>query len=60
VVGTNAADVLYVYDATTGTRLATLTMPATVTSGAAIVDGTIYVGYGIAGQAGGVRAFGLP
>ena len=60
VVGTLAADVLYVYDATTGTRLATLTMPDTVTSGAAIVDGTIYVGYGIAGQAGGVRAFGLP
>ena len=60
VVGTNASAVLYVYDATTGTRLATLTMPATVTSGASIVDGTIYVGYGIAGQAGGVRAFGLP
>jgi hypothetical protein len=35
-------------------------MPETVTSGASIVDGTIYVGYGIAGQAGGVRAFGLP
>ena len=45
VVGTNASAVLYVYDATTGTRLATLTMPATVTSGASIVDGTIYVGY---------------
>jgi outer membrane protein assembly factor BamB len=51
VVGTNAS---------TGTRLAALTMPETVTSGASIVDGTIYVGYGIAGHAGGVRAFGLP
>jgi hypothetical protein len=60
VVGTLASDVVYVYDATTGARLATLTMPDTVTSGASIVDGTIYVGYGIAGQAGGVRAFGLP
>jgi dihydroxyacetone kinase len=51
--------VVYVYDATTGARLAPLTMPDTVTSGASIVDGTIYVGYGIAGLPGGVRAFGL-
>jgi len=60
VVGTNATNVLYVYDATNGTRLATLPMPDVVSSGASIVDGTIYVGYGIFGSTGGVRAFGLP
>src|SRR5262249_18472868 len=60
VVGTNATNVLYVYDATNGTRLATLPMPDVVSSGASIVDGTIYVGYGIFGSTGGARAFGLP
>jgi outer membrane protein assembly factor BamB len=44
VVGTNATNVLYVYDATNGTRLAMLPMPDVVSSGASIVDGTIYVG----------------
>ena len=34
----------YVYDAATGTRLNTLTMPDNVTSGASVVDGTVYVG----------------
>ena len=60
VVGSNATNVLYVYDATSGTRIATLPMPDVVSSGASIVDGTIYVGYGIFGSTGGVRAFGLP
>jgi polyvinyl alcohol dehydrogenase (cytochrome) len=60
VVGTNATNALYVYDATTGTRLVTLPVSDTVSSGASIVDGTIYVGYGIFGSTGGVRAFALP
>jgi polyvinyl alcohol dehydrogenase (cytochrome) len=60
VMGTLSASAAYVYDATTGVRLATLTMPATVTGGPAIVDGVIYVPYGLLGSAGGVRAFGLP
>jgi hypothetical protein len=50
----------YVYDATTGTRLKTIAMPSNVSSGASIVDGTIYVGYGVFGAAGGVEAIGLP
>src|SRR5262245_55636530 len=60
VVGTNATNGRYGYDATNGTRLATLPMPDVVSSGASIVDGTIYVGYGIFGSTGGVRAFGCP
>ena len=58
--GTQASTSFYVYDATTGTRLKTFPMPANVSSGASIVDGTVYVGYGVFGAAGGVRAFGLP
>ncbi len=58
-VGTNAAAELYVYDTATGTRLNTLDVPGSVTSGASIVGGTVYVGHGPGGP-GGVRAFGLP
>ena len=60
LAGTRAANDLYVYDAATGSRLATLALPAFVVSGPAIVDGTVYVGYGLGGSVGGVRAFGLP
>jgi polyvinyl alcohol dehydrogenase (cytochrome) len=60
--GTNA---LRGYDAATGAELLTVAMPGGVASGAAIVDGRVYVGYGnvVDGNAdltGGVRAFGLP
>ena len=58
--GTLAAPVVYVHDAATGARLATLDIPAVTSSGASIVDGTVYVGYGIFGAPGGVRAFALP
>ncbi len=44
-VGTNAAPEFYVYDAETGVRLKTIPMPATVYSGASIVDGVVYVGF---------------
>jgi polyvinyl alcohol dehydrogenase (cytochrome) len=50
----------YVYDASSGTRLTAIEMPDSVSSGASIVDGTVYVGYGIFGATGGVRALGLP
>jgi outer membrane protein assembly factor BamB len=59
-MGTLAANVVYVYDAATGTRLTTLSLPGTVSSGPSIVDGTLYVGYGVFGATGGVSAFGLP
>ncbi len=36
----------YVYDAATGARLKTLPTPAVVYSGASVVDGVVYVGYG--------------
>jgi outer membrane protein assembly factor BamB len=59
-VGTNAALEYYVYDAALGTRLATLALPATTASGASVVDGSVYVGYGISGPVGGVQALALP
>jgi len=59
-VGTLTAPKVYVYDAATGVRLKALDIPTTTTAGPSIVDGTIYVGYGIGGPTGGVSAFGLP
>jgi len=59
-VGTLDASEYYVYDAAAGVRLKTFTMPTNVSSGASIVDGTVYVGYGIFGDPGGVMAFALP
>ncbi len=59
LAGTLAASEVYVYDAVTGVRLATLDLPAITTAGPTIVDGTIYLGYGLGGG-GGMRAFGLP
>ncbi len=50
----------YVYDAASGARLKALPMPAAVSSGASIVDGTVYVGYGVFGPIGGVQALALP
>ena len=58
--GTLAGSNVYVYDATTGVRLKTLALPGQVTAGPAIVDGAIYVSYGLGGPAGGVAAYGLP
>ncbi len=58
-VGTNDAPEFYAYDAGSGTRLATFPLPETTTSGASIVDGTLFIGYGVFG-AGGVRAYELP
>jgi len=51
---------LFVHDAATGARLRTLTLPDTSSSGPSIVNGMVYVGYGIFGATGGVSAFGLP
>jgi outer membrane protein assembly factor BamB len=50
----------YAYDAATGERLATFAMPdgTTVAGGAAIVDGRMYIGYGVLGP-GGLRAYAL-
>jgi len=59
-MGTLSAANVYVYDATTGVRLKTLPIPTTTSSGPSIVDGTIYVGYGLGGAVGCVAAFGLP
>jgi outer membrane protein assembly factor BamB len=57
-VGANETAGLFVYDAALGTRLTTLALPETTTSGASIVDGSVYVGFGVA--TGGVQAFTLP
>jgi polyvinyl alcohol dehydrogenase (cytochrome) len=59
-MGTLSAANVYVYDATTGVRLKTLPIPSMTSAGPSIVDGTIYVGYGLGGPVGGLVAFGLP
>jgi polyvinyl alcohol dehydrogenase (cytochrome) len=51
------------FDASTGALLLDLSMPGGVASGAAIANGTVYVGYGVfldGGTSGGVQALGLP
>jgi len=58
--GTQDTTDFYVYDAATGTRLKTFSMPSNVNSGASIVGGTVYVGYGTYAGTGGVQAFALP
>jgi polyvinyl alcohol dehydrogenase (cytochrome) len=47
----------YVYDARRGRHIKTIEMPAPVAGGAAIVDGTVYVPYGLFSAQGGVIAF---
>lgn len=58
--GTNDVPDFYVYDATNGTRLKTFQLPATSSSRAAVSGDTVYVGYGILSNVGGVRAYRLP
>ena len=58
--GTNAAAEFYAYNAASGARIATFPLPA-ITSSRASVDGrSLYIGYGIFGSTGGVRAYILP
>lgn len=56
----NSTSFYYAYDAATGERLNTFEIPAASSSGASIVDGRVYFGYGIFGGVGGVVALGLP
>jgi outer membrane protein assembly factor BamB len=58
--GTNDVPDFYVYDATNGERLKTFQLPATSSSRAAVSGDTVYVGYGIISNVGGVRAYRLP
>jgi outer membrane protein assembly factor BamB len=60
IMGALSAPQVYVYDATTGVRKQTITMPETVSGGPAIVDGTVYIAYGVGGVLGGVQAYSLP
>ncbi len=58
--GTNVAPEFYAYDAATGQRLATFPLPD-ITSSQASADGPVlFIGYGIFGNTGGVRAYALP
>ena len=62
-VGTQAAGEFYAYDAASGVRLHTIPVPAgTVTGGAAVDNGVLFVPYGTAlgSGGGGVIAFELP
>jgi hypothetical protein len=47
----------YVYNATTGQHIKTFETRAPVTGGAAIVDGVVYMPYGLFGPMGGVVAY---
>ena len=58
--GTNDVPDFYVYDAAKGERLKTFQLPATSSSRAAVSGDTVYVGYGILSNVGGVRAYRLP
>jgi polyvinyl alcohol dehydrogenase (cytochrome) len=60
-VSTEDAPAFYAYDAATGTRLATFTLPDGTTSagGAIVVDGVLYLPYGVIGTKGGVQAYRL-
>jgi outer membrane protein assembly factor BamB len=65
-VGTLAAKEFYAYDASNGTKLKTFVLPPAselpdnVSGGAAVIDNTLYVPYGIFGGTGGVIAYTLP
>jgi outer membrane protein assembly factor BamB len=54
--GTQASPVLYSYDAKTGVRLGTYTLPANSASRGSVSAGHLYIGYGVS-AAGGVRAY---
>lgn len=58
-MGTNGAAAYYVYDQA-GDRVHTLTLPDISAGGAAVVDGEVFVPFGILGNLGGVRAYQLP
>jgi outer membrane protein assembly factor BamB len=63
--GTQSTNEFYVYDKTTGVRLHTITLPGgTVTGGAAVENGVLYIPYGDIfggpGAVGGVLALAIP
>jgi len=58
--GTNDVAELYVYDAVKGERLKTFELPSPTSSKATIVGDTMFIGYGIISNVGGVRAYRLP
>jgi len=55
--GTNDSAEFFAYDAANGTRLAAFALPATTVSRAIVEDESLYIGYGIFGGVGGVRAY---
>jgi polyvinyl alcohol dehydrogenase (cytochrome) len=59
-VGTLVANEVYLYDVASGVRKRTLVTPETVAGGPSIVEGVVYVPYGVGGPHGGVVAYGLP
>ncbi len=51
---------LHIHDAASGAELKRLAFPSNVVSGPAITGSRVYVGWGVFGVKGGVRAYGLP
>jgi len=50
----------YIYDARDGRRLKTITLPANGVGGTSIVNGSVYIPYGVLSSDGGVIAYALP
>jgi len=55
-----APPAFHAFDASDGSHLATFPLPAQSTSGPSIVGSELFVGFGIFGPSGGVRAYELP
>ena len=50
----------YAFDAGDGSHLATFPLPAQSTSGPSVVGSELFIGFGVLGPTGGVRAYELP
>jgi polyvinyl alcohol dehydrogenase (cytochrome) len=59
-LGVEPSPAFYAFDAGDGSLLGSFPLPAQSSSGPSIVDGELYIGFGILGSQGGVRAYGLP
>jgi outer membrane protein assembly factor BamB len=51
---------LYAFSASDGSLIATFPLPAQSTSGPSAVGSELFVGFGVLGPTGGVRAYELP
>ena len=55
-----ATPAFHAFDASDGTHLVSFPLPAQSTSGPSVVGSELYIGFGVLGPSGGVRAYELP